>query len=194
MDELEIEIKAYCKDLDSVKEKLFNLGAVYVQNKNERDMYFNHPCKDFGETDEALRIRTVDGNHTLTYKGPKLSENSKARVEQETIIEDVRSLNIILQNLGFVESGQVEKSRDYYSFEGIDICLDRINSLGDFVELELKGDNIEAVEGKLYDLAAKLNLNKFERRSYLELLYFSWFLFTKRNHKNIIGNDQLLIF
>jgi adenylate cyclase class 2 len=173
MDELEIEIKAYCKDLEKVKEKLVDLGAVYIQNKNERDMYFNHPCKDFGETDEALRIRTVDNLHILTYKGPKLSKNSKARVEQETVIEDIRSMEIILQNLGFVESGQVEKSRDYYSFEGIDICLDRIKSLGDFVELELKGDNIEVVEKKLYNLAEKLTLIKFERKSYLELLYFS---------------------
>lgn len=173
MAKLEIEIKAYCNDLDKVKEKLVDLGAVFQKNENENDMYFNHPCKDFGETDEALRIRTVDNLHILTYKGPKLSKSSKARVEQETVIEDVRSLNIILQNLGFVESGQVEKSRDYYSFEGIDICLDRIKSLGDFVELELKGDNIEVVEKKLYDLAEKLTLSKFERRSYLELLYFS---------------------
>ncbi len=173
MSELEIEIKAYCPDMNSVKNLLQDLGAEFIKKCVEKDIYFNHPGRDFGETDEALRLRDVSGQTTLTYKGSKLSRNSKARVEEETVVEDFESMKTILINLGFTDSGNVEKKREYFKFDGIEICLDRVKSLGDFVELEIKGVDIESTEKKLYELAEKLGLKKFETRSYLELLYYS---------------------
>ncbi len=169
MKELEIEIKAYCDDLDKIKRKITELGADFVKTSKETDLYFNHPEKDFGDTDEALRIRTVNSDSILTYKGPKISIKSKARIEKEVIISDETISRDILLLLGFRDSGTVIKNRDYYLINGITICLDKVEILGSFVELEKIGDDIEAVEKELYYLAGILGLHRFERKSYLEL-------------------------
>ena len=59
------------------------------------DEYFQHPCRDFQKTDEALRVRTTslakDKNkfHYLTYKGVKLFEVGKTRQEIEYSIDSI---------------------------------------------------------------------------------------------------------
>lgn len=169
MKQLEIEIKAYCDDLEQVVQEVKKLGGKYLKTQNESDIYFNHPLKDFKITDEALRIRTINDKSILTYKGPKVSKQSKARIEEETELLDKNQMMIILKQLGYQIGGKVEKKRDYYLLSGIEICCDEIMELGSFIELEKKGNDIKKIETDLYKLAEKLNLNKFERRSYLEL-------------------------
>ncbi|OHD69274.1 MAG: hypothetical protein A2W19_15905 [Spirochaetes bacterium RBG_16_49_21] len=168
---LEIEIKAYCDDRAKVAERLKALGARHIGLVTERDLYLNHPARDFKNTDEALRIRQANGRAILTYKGPKLSAVAKTRLEQEVAVDDFDSLLNILQYLGFHEAGSVVKMREIYLFDEITICLDEVESLGFFVELEKKGSEREQAEGELFSLAADLGLDRFERRSYLELKY-----------------------
>lgn len=170
MKELEIEIKAYCRDLALVKQKLEALGAVFIKTQRESDRYFNHPARDFVETDEALRLRTIVNETILTYKGPKISEKSKARLEKEVVVRGDEETGEILSLLGFKESGRVVKKRDYYEINGITVCVDDVEDLGSFVELEKKGCDIELIEKELFKLAMTLGLEKYERRSYLELL------------------------
>ncbi len=170
MKELEIEIKAYCKDLSVVKQKLVELKAVYLKTERESDRYFNHPAKDFGETDEALRLRKIADRIILTYKGPKISKKTKARIEKEVIVQDGEATGEILRLLGFIDSGNVVKNRDYYKIGDIIICLDDVEDLGAFVELEKIGSDLDSIEKELFNLAGELGLEKFERRSYLEML------------------------
>lgn len=170
---LEIEIKAWCDNHDTVRARLEAAGAVLSGTRDEVDLYFNHPARDFAETDEALRIRSVNGRCRLTYKGPKLSSRSKARVEHETDAGDFESIKNIMLSLGFTVSGSVEKKRSIYILNGIEICIDDVAGLGSFVELEKKGELGQGIEDELFRLAADLGLTRFERKSYLELKYFS---------------------
>jgi adenylate cyclase, class 2 len=170
MDSYEIEIKAYCDDLELVREKVRAMGASFKRESREVDSYFNHPARDFASTDEALRVRARDGTAVLTYKGPKLSERSKTRYEKETTVEDGEGLCEILEKLGFVRVETVVKNREIFLLDGIEVCLDRVERAGCFVELELQGAGIAAAEQKLFDLASRLGLERFERRSYLELI------------------------
>jgi adenylate cyclase class 2 len=55
------------------------------------DEYFNHPCRDFGQTDEAFRIRSCNGQTKLTYKGPRLDTVTKTREELELEIPSTES-------------------------------------------------------------------------------------------------------
>lgn len=172
-DQLEIEIKAWCDSHDAVRSRLEALGAMFSETREEVDLYFNHPSRDFAGTDEALRVRSVNGKCRLTYKGPKLSTRSKARVEHETDAGDLESVKNILLSLGFTISGTVEKKRSLYILNGIEVCVDDVDGLGTFVELEKKGQLGQGIEDELFKLAADLGLTRFERRSYLELKYFS---------------------
>ncbi|HOO72883.1 MAG TPA: class IV adenylate cyclase [Spirochaetota bacterium] len=170
MELLEIEIKAYCEDGTAAETRIMELGGVFIEARREEDIYFNHPCRDFRITDEALRLRGVGGSTVLTYKGPKLGGRSKTRVEQEADIPDRAAVKAILTSLGFVESGRVAKERKLYHLHDVEICLDRVEGLGLFIELEKKDTDREKVEAVLFSLAEELGLTRFERRSYLELI------------------------
>ena len=51
---LEVEIKAKIK-IKEIKEILDKLGAKFIKEEKQRDIYFSHPLRDFGKTDEAFR-------------------------------------------------------------------------------------------------------------------------------------------
>lgn len=172
-DILEIEIKCYCDSSEEVENKIKSIGAEYIETRTESDVYYNHPSRDFGKTDEALRLRMVNGGCKITYKGPKLSKTTKARVEHETAVEDFNSIRAILSGLGFTESGIIEKERRIYSIGDTEITIDDVKGLGVFVEIEKIGSLKDEIEKELFEIAGKLGLAKFERRSYLELKYFS---------------------
>jgi adenylate cyclase class 2 len=169
----EIEIKCYCDFPGEIESKIKSLGAEFIETRTETDIYFNHPSRNFAETDEALRIRRVNNSCRITYKGPKVSKTTKARIEYETAVSDYDAARNIILSLGFVESGIIEKERKLFSFGESEISIDDVKGLGIFVEIETIGEFKEEIEKDLFDTAAKLGLSRFERRSYLELKYFS---------------------
>ena len=170
MEKLEVEIKAYCDDVHEIRKGITSLGGEPLGSRVETDIYYNHPSRNFAETDEALRIRTADRKRILTYKGPKIGTRSKTRIEKEVAVDDFDNMNDILVHLGFIETGRVNKTREGYKLEEVHICIDSVDGLGNFVELEKISAEKEETEDRLFDLAAKLGLSRFERRSYLELV------------------------
>ncbi len=170
MDILEVEIKAWCEGHEDVRRKVLSMGGIFEERVTESDTYFNHPSRDFRETDEAFRIRRSNCSSVITYKGPKLSGRAKTRKEEELGITDPDVMKSILTSLGFREVGTVEKTREVYLLDKVHVTLDSVSGLGTFVELEKMDADRERVEGELFALAEGLGLTRFERKSYLELL------------------------
>lgn len=167
---LEVEIKSRCDDLNKIKQTIVDMGGTFISTELEDDCYFNHPCRDFGKTDEALRIRKVNGAIYRTYKGPKLGGKTKTRFEKEVEIHDADAMQEILHNLGFVLYGQVQKKRDVYVLNEVTICCDDVKGLGTFVELEMISNNQLEAEKRLFALAETLGLSDFTTASYLEMV------------------------
>jgi adenylate cyclase class 2 len=166
---LEIEIKVRSEDNLKVEAQLLERGAALLGEHDQVDQYFNHPCRDFAETDEALRLRK-DSSSKITYKGPKLDRFTKTREEIEMKIDDLDQMSAILIRLGFRSVARVRKKRKEYLLDGVTVSLDTVDGLGDFVELEVMGE--DAVEGRsqVERLRDELGLTGSERRSYLEML------------------------
>ena len=172
---MEVEAKAYCEDLEVLEIKITNLGAEFIEEIEQVDTYFNHPTRDFGQTDEALRIRRVGENAYLTYKGSKIDNITKTREEINVQVDDRDLIKEILEILGFSEVGTVKKVRKKYRFDEFTICLDQVENLGSFVEMEAVCNSEDAEEiSRLRDIILKTlkewGLEKIERKSYLELL------------------------
>jgi adenylate cyclase class 2 len=127
---LEIEIKAALMDRRGVESRLRELGALAQGERKQVDLYFAHPCRDFGVTDEALRLRSDGGRQVMTYKGPKLDARSKTREEIEQPV-DYDRMATTLHRLGFHDFLKVEKIRSDYVLDEVTISLDRVNGLGD---------------------------------------------------------------
>ena len=167
---LEIEVKAYADNLAMVEERLKETGAVFISEGGEKDTYFNHPNRNFAATDEALRIRVADNFFFLTYKGRKIDAKSKTREEIEVALGDADSAKLLLMRLGFKPVAEVRKIRKRYKVGEFEICLDDVEGVGTFVEVETIGENMEELRDQALAILERLNLRKTERKSYLELL------------------------
>jgi adenylate cyclase, class 2 len=79
----EVEQKYPLADVAAVEAALARLGATWHGTAEQVDRYFNHPCRDFAVTDEALRLRRTDAALAITWKGPRLDATAKTRREIE---------------------------------------------------------------------------------------------------------------
>ncbi len=181
---LEIEQKYRVANLAQIEAELLQQGATLTDAVTQVDCYYAHPQRDFAQTDEAFRIRAVGPQNSLTYKGPKLDETTKSRVEHEVRLADgpdaLAACGEILRGLGFTPASIVRKQRRTCELarEGftVEVALDDVRKLGTFVELEIgvsDDSTADAAKAVLAKLAAEHNLSDVERRSYLELIIAS---------------------
>jgi adenylate cyclase class 2 len=177
---LEVEQKFRVEDRAAVLSMLARRGVKLGDAQLQVDRYFNHPSRDFGHTDEALRIRQVGEQNYVTYKGPKLDRTTKTRREIEVAIGHGHAaadqFAAVLSELGFRPVAEVRKQRRKAVVErsghSIEIALDDVDHVGAFVELESSAtqSDMEAAKAAIASLAADLALTGNERKSYLELL------------------------
>ena len=177
---LEIEQKFARADFPLLERRLAGWGAVFGDAHEEADHYFNAPDRDFARTDEAFRLRRVGPSNYLTYKGPKQRADVKVRTELEIPLQPgdqaAADMTRLLTHLGYRFVALVKKQRrtaplerDGFSFT---ICLDEVDGLGRFAEVEVLApeDRRADAEKALAALAAELGLSEVERRSYLGLV------------------------
>jgi adenylate cyclase class 2 len=177
---LEVEVKYWLPDPTAVEARLRAWGAVMVADHAEADHYLNAPDRDFARTDEALRLRRIGAANFLTYKGPRKDGSSKTRTEIEVPCPpgDAAAeafLKLFVQ-LGYRPTAVVRKRRRIYEWtrDGFTVhaCLDDVDGVGRFVELEIVADDAryESARATVLQIAADLNLGQTETRSYLEQL------------------------
>ncbi|SMP74336.1 adenylate cyclase, class 2 [Neorhodopirellula lusitana] len=194
----EIEMKFRVDDHDGLIERIAQAGGVHVSRMTNEDTYFNHPCRDFVQTGEALRIRREDGVPMVTYKAPKLgvglsaesdAANSagqvKAREELEWRLDpgdqDGTSMQRLFQHLGFRQVAVVTKDRRTYRIgsdhAAMTVTVDEVESVGRYAEIECMlptdaptDEEVAEARGRVVKLAGELALAEAESRSYLRML------------------------
>ena len=122
----------------------------------------------------------IDQANLVTYKGPKQDAQTKTRTEIEVPLADgpavAEGFVRLLTHLGYRTVAVVHKQRRSSHLERgtflVEICLDEVQDLGRFVELEVLASEEQLSEARqtVQELAAILGLSTSERRSYLELL------------------------
>ncbi len=172
---IEIEVKARVDDPKRMERAIIALGATPTGVEDQADTYYNPPFRNFEKTDEALRIRVLEGKSFLTYKGPKMDSVSKTRKEFEVEINDAENMGKILSYLGFSPVATVTKRRKIYRLGDFFISLDEVRNLGDFLEVELSAKDPRNYEEKvesLFKLIEKLGISRQNtiRESYLEMM------------------------
>ena len=138
---LEIELKVQVDTLGPIREQLNKRNAQFSGRIHEHDIYYNAPHRDFGTTDEAMRVRYTNEHAVITYKGAKRAKYGlKAREELNTAVESGEVFEQILVRLGFVKTAEVNKWRENYRLGTATISLDSVDELGTFVEIEVMTD------------------------------------------------------
>ncbi len=181
----EVEVKVPITDSEVMKQKLLDSGARMLNSEVQIDTYFDHPCRTFLETDEAVRVRTrrpLDDQelessfspNELTYKGPRIDEKTKTRLEYTVGITDTDSLSSILESLDFKHVAAVTKKRTFFDLRDITISIDEVEQVGLFLELESiahSKDEMESAKKTIFEVLDELGIDSKQslRDSYLEM-------------------------
>ena len=181
MNRYEIEMKLPVKNLDDVKEQLRSKGFQEEALIRECDMYYNSLYHDVKKLGEALRIRKSTNLSTgklqaqINFKGKKIDDVSMSRQEYETLVENPETMEKILIALGFEPAAGVQKIRCYMKRDNMTACLDQVENLGDFLELEMIAPEesmrvryLQGMEKLLIELG--LSMKETVRTSYLSML------------------------
>ena len=156
---IERELKFAASDLGLVRDRLKDIGAIFIDKYFEQNIVFDRPDKSLKERRILLRLRKIKNRNILCLKCPHNGQRSsqiKILDEYETEISNRENFIAILNKLGFDISFQYEKIREKWRFEDLIICLD-ILPFGEYVEIEGDGD--------LFGFAQKLGLREKDATS-----------------------------
>jgi len=170
---LEFELKVRISSLDPVRLQLIEHKAQFCGRLHEHDIYYNAPHRDFGVTDEAIRVRYTNNHAVVTYKGAKIKTSGlKAREELNSVVASGAVFEQMLDRLGFTITAEVNKWRENYRLFDAVIALDEVEDLGTFVEIEiLAEDENSDTAARIEEIAKEIGVSGEPiLASYLELL------------------------
>jgi adenylate cyclase class 2 len=175
----EIEIKLKAKNFENLEKSLNDKGVFLSQPVTQQDVIYtlNNSTKEFDvaeENDVVIRIRYLKDRAILTLKKQCSSESDN--LEYETEVKEPEQIHGILLTLGWKPIIEVNKVRRKGRLEEYEICLDQVEKLGNFVELEkLAADdaNPEQIREELFRELERLGLsrNDEETRGYDTQMY-----------------------
>jgi adenylate cyclase class 2 len=129
---INVEIKAICSDLESIRRILLKKKAKFIGKDHQLDTYFR-------TVSGRLKLREgIFENNLIWYQrpdqeGPKTSHCILYKTEKESVLK-----NILRDAMGVLVV--VEKVREIYLIENIKIHLDRVKGLGSFLEIEARSE------------------------------------------------------
>lgn len=124
-----IEIKATCADLQSVRRIVLHLATAHLGMDTQTDTYFKTNNGRF-----KFRQSRLSGDYLIPYirhdqKGPKSSSYAKIDVDDSRVVkqlfEQILGVEIV-----------VHKKREIFLYKNVRIHLDEVHGLGSFIELE----------------------------------------------------------
>jgi adenylate cyclase, class 2 len=161
----EIEVKTKVRDKDTLLAKLSELGIELSSPVIQRDRIFfpNGKLPDGISKEPALRIREQNGEYLFTYKKP--DTNHLDKIEFETKIADPEAMANIFEALGFREIARINKTRQKAKYQDYEICVDEIENLGSYVEVEkmVQDGDANAIQTELFSFLGSLGVSSNDR-------------------------------
>ena len=136
---LEIEAKFHLADPPALRRRLEDAGARRLHAVRETNTFFDFPDGRLRSADSGLRLRVETGGRervVVTHKGPKVPGRFKTRPEHEFAADDAAAVRHTFAALGLTPVLTFEKDRETWRLGDCEVVLDRVATLGDFVEVE----------------------------------------------------------
>ncbi len=166
-----VEIKAKIGGIEALIPIIASLAETGPFDILQHDTFFNCPLGKL-----KLRAFSASSGELIFYQRPQL-EGPKVSIYQISPTTEPDSLrNTLATAYGIL--GTVRKQRTLYLLGKTRIHLDRVDGLGDFLELEVVLEDLQTItygESIALDLMAKIGVlpNQLIPTSYLELLHKS---------------------
>ena len=200
MSTLEIEVKFFLEDMETVRQRLQQAGARSEGRFFEYNICFENAAQDLHKTKSLLRLRK-DNKTSLTYKTKPngIDTDFKVLKELEVAISDFDTMVVILKALGFHREQVYEKYRETFTLGSTKICLDSM-PYGNFLEIEGQKDRDEKkILSEAYRQAEEImgmadaNAITTYAEAYSEDPEFYSFLETLKSYEANLGKGSVLI-
>lgn len=147
----EIEVKAKVVNEKDILSKLQDLGCELSVPVTQEDVVFAQrvgSMEEFLTNSVFLRIRegTKGIVFTLKYNPDRQGEPDAMPVEHEVTVDSRAELEAIFQLLGFKPMVTVKKTRQSGHYKNWEICIDQVEELGTFIEVEQMAEHDEDFE------------------------------------------------
>lgn len=161
----EIELKFKVDNLENIIKSLENSSCQISETIIQNDSIYVEDLNNVQSVEGSvwLRIRKTNDQIELNYK----KQHAK-KMESEEIefgVDSYEKANEFLSALGYKKWVEVNKKRRYTKYKECNVCIDQVEHLGDFVELELLIESNDAVdyEEKLLSIAESLGIDSSNR-------------------------------
>jgi len=158
----EIEVKYRVEDLEALLIALKTRGIELSEPVYQDDQAYAPASWQFGDNKlgvSFLRLRTIGGRHYFALKQP--AENAQACLEYETEVADREAMHGGIVLMGYRPTVRVAKTRRMATLENCSLCVDDLEGVGGFLELErLVPDDVAAgaVQAELAAFVASLGI------------------------------------
>ena len=142
----EIEVKYRIDDLEALLAVLKSRGIELSDPVQQDDQAYAPTHWQFGDSKlgvSFLRLRTTGGRHYFTLKEP--ADNAQACLEYETEVSDREAMHGAALHMGYRPTVRIVKTRRTATLVNCSLCVDDVDSIGAFLELErLAADDADA--------------------------------------------------
>ncbi len=144
MKSVEIELKFKVDSVDNLISFLKQNGE-FIGDKHQIDEYFTPVHRNFIKArpvKEWLRIRTQGNKYFITYKNWHFEQDGTSHYcdEYETEVEDIEQMRKVFSAIDIKPVATVDKKRQLWHYGDFEISIDSVANLGDFIEIEYKGE------------------------------------------------------
>ncbi len=165
----EIEVKAKLRNKEEVMRQLEDLGCLFSEPIIQKDTIFilNGTSLPTAVGGNVLRIREQNGKYIFTLK--QTLKTQLAKLEYELDILDPQTASDFCNALGYKKIVSVKKARLKTQYKNNEICIDDIEGLGLFIEMEeLTEEEVDSkeIQVKLFNFLKTLGVKEEDREYY----------------------------
>ncbi len=162
----EVEVKTHINNISKLLNQLAQFGITLSAPIEQWDTILckigQPPLAVHAPGRVVLRLREQADRVEFNLKQDRSSELDC--LEREVSISERQPMLDILALLDFEPVIEVHKVRQKATFQGLEICVDRVQNLGDFIEIEkLTNDDGETVQEELWQLLERLGVSRTDR-------------------------------
>lgn len=170
----EIELKFKVDDIDVLLKKIKDLGCTISEVIDQEDVIFVSDLNNVESVSGSvwLRVRKTNGKVELNFK-KQVNMNESQEIEFGVL--DYEKALAFLEALNFKKWVTVTKKRRYTEYKGLNVCIDEVERLGAFIELEYLAneDDTKDYEDMIKEVALEMGIevDKIVNSHYDTMIY-----------------------
>jgi adenylate cyclase class 2 len=165
MSKIEIEYKYKLHNTKEVVKSLDEKAKLKYES-HQIDTYYDSAATGYTRDLEKgrridlwLRVREEGDQASVNFKDWSISENDGFCTELESSIGEPGDVKGIFERMGFEPVAVVDKTRRAYKYKDVEISIDVVKELGDFIEIEYYGesDDTDMAQKMLKEILAEID-------------------------------------